>query len=93
MVGISKLSRLVEVYARRLQLQERLTSQIARALDEVLQPRGVAVLIEASHGCMSTRGVNQHGVSMVTKCWLGEFKSDPDLRREFMESVRGCGGR
>ena len=92
-VGISKLSRLVEVYARRLQLQERLTSQIARALDEVLQPRGVAVLIEASHGCMSTRGVNQHGVSMVTKCWLGEFKSDPDLRREFMESVRGCGGR
>jgi GTP cyclohydrolase I len=86
-VGISKLSRLVEAYARRLQLQERLTSQIARALDQVLQPRGVAVLIEASHGCMSTRGVNQHGVSMVTKCWLGEFRTDPDLRREFMESI------
>jgi GTP cyclohydrolase I len=90
-VGISKLARLVDGYARRLQLQERLTNQIARALDEVLEPKGVAVMIEASHGCMSTRGVNQHGVSMVTKCWLGEFRSDPELRRELMESIRlGC---
>lgn len=86
-VGISKLSRLVDAYARRLQLQERLTNQIARTLDQALKPRGVAVVIEASHGCMTTRGVNQHGVSMVTKCWLGEFKADPELRRELMHSL------
>lgn len=89
-VGISKLSRLVDAFARRLQLQERLTTQVARTLDEVLQPRGVAVIIEASHGCMSTRGVNKHGVSMVTKCWLGDFKRDPELRRELMESLHSC---
>jgi GTP cyclohydrolase I len=77
-VGISKLSRLVDAYARRLQLQERLTREIAEAIDEVLKPKGVAVVIEASHGCMSTRGVNQHGVSMVTKCWLGDFKRMPN---------------
>jgi len=87
-VGISKLARLVDAYARRLQLQERLTNQIAQALDEVLEPKGVAVIIEASHGCMSTRGVNHHGVSMVTKCWLGDFRDDPMLRRELMDSVR-----
>jgi GTP cyclohydrolase I len=90
-VGISKLSRLVDAFARRLQLQERLTRQVARTLEEVLEPRAVAVIIEASHGCMSTRGVNQHGVSMVTKCWLGEFRDDPELRRELMESIR-CKG-
>jgi len=90
-VGISKLSRLVDAYARRLQLQERLTNQIARAIDEVLKPKGVAVIIEASHGCMSTRGVNQHGVSLVTKCWLGDFKTDPALRRELMDSIGQCG--
>jgi len=91
-VGISKLARLVDAYARRLQLQERLTNQIARTLDEVLQPKGVGVIIEASHGCMSTRGVNQHGVSMVTKAWLGDFRTDVDLRRELMASLPGCGG-
>ena len=90
-VGISKLSRLVDAFARRLQLQERLTRQVAETLEDVLKPKGVAVIIEASHGCMSTRGVNQHGVSMVTKCWLGEFKADPELRRELMESLR-CHG-
>lgn len=89
-VGISKLSRVVDAYARRLQLQERLTNQIAHAIDEVLQPKGVAVVIEATHGCMATRGVNQHGVSMVTKCWLGDFKTDAELRRDLMESIRGC---
>ena len=89
-VGISKLSRLVDGYSRRLQLQERLTNQIAHALDEVLNPNGVAVVIEATHGCMSTRGVNQHGIAMVTKCWLGDFKRDDTLRRELMESIRGC---
>ena len=88
-VGISKLSRLVDAFARRLQLQERLTMQIARTIDEALEPRGVAVVIEAAHGCMSTRGVNQHGVTMVTKCWLGDFKSDPDLRRELLGSIGG----
>ena len=92
-VGISKLARLVDAYGRRLQLQERLTSQIARTLNEVLQPRGVGVIIEASHGCMSTRGVNQHGVAMVTKAWLGDFKADPDLRRELMSSISACGHR
>ena len=89
-VGISKLSRLVNAFARRLQLQERLTSQIAVALEESLRPRGVAVIIEASHACMSTRGVKQHGSSMVTKCWLGEFKADPELRRDMMESIRNA---
>jgi GTP cyclohydrolase IA len=91
-VGISKLSRLVDAFARRLQLQERLTGQVARAIEDVLKPRGVAVVIEASHACMSTRGVNQHGVSMVTKCWLGEFKENPELRRKLMESIGGHGG-
>lgn len=94
-VGISKLSRLVDAYGRRLQLQERLTRQIADTLNKALQPRGVAVVIEATHACMSSRGVNQHGVSMVTKCWLGDFRDDPQLRRELMESLpRLCeGGR
>jgi GTP cyclohydrolase I len=86
-VGISKLSRLVEAYARRLQLQERLTNQIAGVLDLALRPRGVGVVIQASHGCMSTRGVNQHGVSMVTRCWLGDFRTDPGLRGELMACV------
>lgn len=86
-VGISKLSRLVDAYARRLQLQERLTRQIAQTLDDVLRPRGVAVVIEASHGCMSSRGVNQHGVSMVTQCWLGDFHDDANLRRELLETL------
>ena len=89
-VGISKLSRLVDAYARRLQLQERLTRQIATTLHETLRARGVAVVIEASHGCMSTRGVNQHGISMVTKCWLGDFQTDPGLRRELLESLTAC---
>jgi GTP cyclohydrolase I len=89
-VGISKLSRLVDAYARRLQLQERLTRQIATTLFEATGARGAAVVIEASHGCMSSRGVNQHGVSMVTKCWLGDFREDPQLRRELLESLGGC---
>jgi GTP cyclohydrolase I len=86
-VGISKLARLVDAYARRLQLQERLTGQIARTIDEALRPKGVAVVIEASHGCMSTRGVNQHGVTMVTKSWLGDFEADAELRRELLMSI------
>ena len=92
-VGISKLSRLVDAFARRLQLQERLTSQIAAALEAALRPRGVAVVIEASHGCMATRGVRQHGLSMVTKCWLGDFRDDPGLRSELLASLPlACAG-
>ena len=87
-VGISKLSRLVNAFARRLQLQERLTIQIAMAIDHALRPRGVAVIIEASHACMSTRGVKEHGSTLVTKCWLGDFRNDAELRRDMMESIR-----
>lgn len=86
-VGISKLSRLVDAFARRLQLQERLTRQIGQTLEDVLKPRGVAVVIEASHGCMSGRGVRQHGVSMVTHCWLGEFNDDQQLRRDLLAAL------
>ena len=89
-VGISKLSRLVDAFARRLQLQERLTQQIAQTLFDTLEPRGVAVVIEASHGCMTSRGVNQPGVSMVTKAWLGDFASDAELRRDFLSSIMGA---
>jgi GTP cyclohydrolase I len=86
-VGISKLSRLVDLFSRRLQLQERLTCEIATALDQTLRPRGIGVVIEASHGCMSTRGVNQHGISMVTKCWLGEFKTNSAMRQDLLSSL------
>lgn len=90
-VGISKLSRLVEGFARRLQLQERLTQQIAQTLNDILEPRGVAVVLEASHGCMTSRGVNQRGVAMVTKAWLGDFADDAELRRELLMSIAsGC---
>lgn len=87
-VGISKLARLVDLFGRRLQLQERLTRQIALALDGALAPRGVGVIVEAAHGCMSTRGVNRHGVSMVTRCWLGEYEADAGLRAE----LEACAG-
>ena len=90
-VGISKLARLVDAFARRLQLQERLTRQIATAIETSLEPHGVGVVIEANHGCMSTRGVNLHGTSMVTKCWLGDFRDDYRLRREMMDSLPHAG--
>ncbi|MBY0519080.1 MAG: GTP cyclohydrolase I FolE [Sphingomonas sp.] len=86
-VGISKLSRLVDAFSRRLQLQERLTKQIGIALWDALDPRGVAIVIDATHGCMATRGVNQRGVTMRTECWLGDFQEDRDLRRDFLTSV------
>jgi GTP cyclohydrolase IA len=86
-VGISKLARVVDAYARRLQLQERLTIQVAETIASVLEPRGVAVVIQASHGCMATRGINRQGISMVTHCWLGDFRDDNSLRREFMDSL------
>lgn len=86
-VGISKLARVVEACARRLQIQERLTDEIANAIDVALQPRGVAVVIEADHGCMTSRGVCAAGARMVTKCLLGSFREDADLRREFLSSL------
>lgn len=86
-VGISKLARLVHVFGKRLQVQEKMTAQIANALMEVLHPRGVAVVLEAEHHCMTTRGVMQHGVTMVTSTMLGLFRKDPRTRKEFMDIV------
>ncbi|MEM7057443.1 MAG: GTP cyclohydrolase I FolE [Pseudomonadota bacterium] len=86
-VGISKLARLVNVFAKRLQVQEKMTAQIANVLMEVLRPKGVAVVVEGEHHCMSTRGVHRHGVSMVTSTMLGTFRSDPRTRKEFMDII------
>jgi GTP cyclohydrolase I len=86
-VGISKLARVVETYARRLQIQEKMTAQIANTIDEVLCPRGVAVVIEAAHQCMTTRGVHKAGVTMVTSRMLGAFRDDADTRREFLSMI------
>ena len=87
-VGISKIARLVDVFAKRLQIQETLTSQIAETLQSVLDPLGVAVLIDASHQCMTTRGVHKPESSTVTKRMLGVFKTDENVRSEFMELIR-----
>ena len=89
-VGISKLARVVEVYARRLQIQEKLTAQIANTLNEVLQPKGVAVVIEAAHECMTTRGIHKPGVTMVTSRMLGVFRDDPTTRREFFGLIHNA---
>jgi GTP cyclohydrolase I len=86
-VGISKLARVVEAYARRLQIQEKMTAQIANAINDVLKPRGVAVIVEAEHQCMTSRGVNKPGVAMVTSTMLGAFRDDPSTRREFLAIV------
>ncbi len=86
-VGISKLARLVDAFAKRLQIQEKMTAQIADTLNEVLQPKGVGVILEASHQCMSTRGVHKAGVEMVTSRMLGTFRTDPSTRREFLSIV------
>ena len=91
-VGISKLARVVDGFARRLQIQERMTAEIAGAIDDVLQPRGVGVVIEANHACMSSRGVHKHGASMVTSRMIGVFKDDPVIRGEFLASIRQSGG-
>lgn len=86
-VGISKLARVVDAYARRLQIQEKLTAQIANTIQEVLQPLGTAVIIEAAHECMTTRGVHKSGVSMVTSRMLGAFREDPTTRRELLAMI------
>ena len=90
-VGISKLARVVEAYAKRLQIQEKLTAQIANTIQEVLEPRGVAVVIEAAHQCMTTRGVYKPGVAMVTSRMLGAFRDDPTTRREFLAMIGNRG--
>jgi GTP cyclohydrolase IA len=91
-VGISKLARLVELYAKRLQIQEKMTAQIANTLDEVLRPKGVAVVIEAAHQCMTTRGVHKPGVAMVTSRMLGAFRNDAATRREFLAIIGAPAG-
>ncbi len=91
-VGISKLARLVEVFAHRLQIQEKMTAQIANTLEEVLQPRGVAVVVEAAHQCITTRGIHKPGVTMVTSRMLGAFRTDASTRREFLSIIGNSSG-
>lgn len=91
-VGISKLARVVEAFAKRLQIQEKLTAQIANTIDEVLEPRGVAVIVEAVHQCMTMRGVHKPGVSLVTSRMLGAFRDDATTRRELLSMVNHDGG-
>ena len=86
-VGISKLARVLEAFSKRLQIQERLTAQVANSIQEVLRPKGVAVVIDATHQCMTTRGVHRPGVTMVTSHMLGAFRTDSDTRREFLAIV------
>ena len=92
-IGISKLARLVDVFARRMQIQEKLTAQIANTINEVLEPKGVAVVIEGQHQCMTTRGVHKSGVTMVTSRMLGAFRTDSSTRREFMSIIGNQIGR
>ena len=91
-VGISKLARVLEGFARRFQVQEKLTAQVAHCIEDVLHPRGVGVVIEAVHQCMTTRGVHKRGVSMVTSQMLGAFREDARTRAEFMQLIRGVRG-
>jgi GTP cyclohydrolase I len=91
-VGISKIARVVEAYARRLQIQEKMTAQIANCIDQVLQPRGVAVVVEAYHQCMTTRGVRKADVTMVTSQMIGAFRDNPATRREFLAMIGRGGG-
>ena len=91
-VGISKLARVVEAYAQRLQIQEKMTAQIANIIEEVLNPKGVAVVIEATHHCMTTRGVHKPGTSMVTSRMLGLFRTNASTRREFLSLVGTTAG-
>ena len=90
-VGISKLARLVDAFAKRLQIQEKMTVQIADTLNDVLQPKGVGVILEAAHQCITTRGVHKPGVAMVTSRMLGSFRTDPSTRREFLAIVGNPG--
>ena len=86
-VGISKIARITKIFSKRMQVQEKLTAQIANCIQEVLKPRGVAVVIEAQHQCMTTRGINAPGISMVTSQLLGKFRTDASTRREFYSMI------
>ncbi len=86
-IGISKLARIIEVYARRMQIQEKMTVQIATAIHEVLEPKGVAAVIEAQHHCMTTRGIHKPGVAMLTSHMIGAFRDNPTTRREFLSMI------
>jgi GTP cyclohydrolase IA len=86
-VGISKLARLVDVYAKRLQVQEKMTAEIAKCLNSVLKPFGVGVVVEAAHECMTTRGVHKSDVTMVTSCMLGTFRTRAETRQEFLTAI------
>jgi GTP cyclohydrolase I len=88
-VGLSKLARVLDVYARRLQTQERLTADVIGAIDEILKPRGIAIMIEAEHQCMTLRGVHKHGASTVTTQFTGIFRDDPAEQQRFMGLLRG----
>lgn len=90
-IGISKLARVVEIFARRLQIQEKLTAEIAKTIDEVLEPKGVGVVVQAQHQCMTTRGIKKSGVSMITSHMLGAFRDDSKTRREFLSFIEGGG--
>ena len=92
-VGLSKIARLVDIYARRLQTQETMTAQIVTALDDALKPRGIAVLLEAEHMCMSMRGVRKHGATTLTSQFTGVFRDDPAEQARFMIMLRGTGLR
>ena len=92
-VGISKLARVVESYARRFQVQEKMTAQIAQCIQDVLQPRGVGVVVEGAHECMTTRGIHKRGVSMVTSKMLGSFREDARTRAEFLQFIEVGGKR
>jgi GTP cyclohydrolase IA len=92
-VGISKLARVVDGYARRFQVQEKLTAQIAGCIDEVLRPRGVGVVVDAEHQCMTTRGVHKRGVSMITSRMTGTFREDARTRSEFLQFIGITGAR
>ena len=92
-VGISKLARVVEAYAKRFQVQEKMTSQIASCIERALQPRGVGVVVEAAHECMTTRGVHKRGVSMITSKMLGSFREDARTRAEFLQFIDVGPGR
>ncbi len=91
-VGISKLARVLEAFSKRLQIQERLTAQVANSIQDVLRPKGVAVVIDATHQCMTTRGVHRPGVTMVTSHMLGAFRTDPSTRREFLAIINSPRG-
>lgn len=91
-VGISKIARVIDAYAKRLQIQEKLTAQIANTIEAVLQPKGVAVVIEAAHQCMTTRGIHKPGVTMVTSRMLGAFRENHSTRKEFLSMIQGSRG-